>query len=74
MTEYLLNKRNTRNGKGMELTYTQLTMQNYLYTEDIDISNEERKLILQLRTKMCFRIKTHFRNMHQSVLCEGCFL
>ena len=72
--EYLLNKRNTRNGKGMELTYTQLTMQNYLYTEDIDISNEERKFILQLRTKMCFRIKTHFRNMHQSVLCGGCFL
>ena len=52
--EYLLNKRNTRNGKEMELTYTKLTMQNYFYTEDIDISNQERKFILQLGTKMCF--------------------
>ena len=72
--KYLLNKRNQRNGKGMELSYENLRMQNYLCSEDIDISNEERKFIFQLRTKMCFSIKTHFRNMHLSVLCGGCKL
>ena len=44
----------------MELLYENLTMQNYLCSEDIDISNEDRKYIFQMRTKMCFRIKTHF--------------
>ena len=57
---YLIGKRNQRNGKGMELSYENLRMQNYLCSEDIDISNEERKYIFQMRTKMCFRIKTHF--------------
>ena len=52
--KYLLSKRNKRNGKGMELLYENLTMQNYLCSEDIDISNEERKYIFQMRTKMCF--------------------
>ena len=72
--EYLLMIRNKRNGKGMELSYQKLTMQNYLFTEDIDISNEERKFIFQMRTKMSFRIKTHFRNMHHNVFCGGCNL
>ena len=58
----------------MELSYQKLTMQNYLFTQDIDISNEERKFIFQMRTKMSFRIKTHFRNMHQNVFCGGCNL
>ena len=70
--KYLLSKRNNRNGKGMELTYEQLKMQNYLLSEDIDISNEDRKYIFQLRSKMCFSIKTHFRNMHTNVTCGGC--
>ena len=52
--KYLLSKRNKRNGKGMELLYENLTMQNYLCSEDIDIYNEERKYIFQMRTKMCF--------------------
>ena len=70
--KYLLSKRNNQNGKGMELSYEKLTIQNYLLSEDIDIYNEERKYIFQLRTKMCFRIKTHFRNMHTNVTCGGC--
>ena len=47
-------------------------MQNYLSSEDIDITNQERKFIFQLRTKMCFKIKTHFRKMYENTLCEGC--
>ena len=70
--EYLINKRNTRNGKGMELVYTKLEMKNYLSSEDIEITNHERKLIFQFRTKMSFSIKSHFRNMHENVICEGC--
>ena len=50
--EYLLRIRNKRNGKGMELSYQNLTMQNYLFTEDIYISNEERKLIFPMRKKL----------------------
>ena len=69
---YLILKRNKRNGKGMDIEYTHLEMQNYLSSEDIDITNEDRKLIFQLRTKMHFKIKTHFRNMHENTLCSGC--
>ena len=72
--EYLLDKRNTRNGKGMQMCYQKLEIQNYLSSEDIDITNHERKLIFQLRTSMNFKIKSHFRRMHESVLCEGCHL
>ena len=54
------------------MEYTQLEMQNYLNSLDIDITNEERKIIFQLRNKMHFKIKTHFRNMHASTNCEGC--
>ena len=71
---YLLNKRDNRNGKGIELHYTNLDIKNYLRSEDIEITNQERKLIFQLRTKMCFKIKSHFRNMYQNTICEGCQL
>ena len=52
--------------------YEQLEIQSYLNTEDMNITNEERKYIFQLRTKMCFKIKTHFRNMFENTVCEGC--
>ena len=55
-----------------ELKYEKLEMQPYLSTEDMDIKNIERKFIFQLRTKMCFKIKTHFRHMYENTLCEGC--
>ena len=69
---YLNDKRIRRNGKGIEMEYVKLEMQNYLNTLDIDITNEERKIIFQLRNKMHFLIKTHFRNMHANTQCEGC--
>ena len=49
-------------------------MQNYLQSEDMDITNDERKLIFQLRTTTSFKIKSHFRSMHYNTLCEGCFI
>ena len=54
---YLNNKRINRNGKGIEMKYEQLEMQNYLSTLDIDITNDERKVIFQLRNKMYFKNK-----------------
>ena len=65
---YLLNIRNERKEKGMEINYSRLKVQNYLRTEDIYISNDERKLIFQLRTKICFKIKSHFRSMHYNTI------
>ena len=56
------------------MSYSKLYIQNYLSSEDIDITNCERKLIFQFRTNMCFSIKSHFRNMHDNVICEGCNL
>ena len=47
-------------------------MQNYLKTDNIEIINEERKVICQLQTRMNYRIKTHFRNMHEHTICDGC--
>ena len=70
--KYLLRKRNNRNGKGMNMVYSKLGMQNYLISEDLDIPIYERKHIFQIRTKMHFKIKTHFRNMHEDIICEGC--
>ena len=70
--KYLLEKRNRRNGKGIEMQYKKLEMQPYLGTEDMDISNEERKFIFQLRTKMCFKVKTHFSHMYENTICDGC--
>ena len=49
---YLNNKRTNRNGKGIEMKYEHLEMQNYLNSLDIDITNEERKVIFPLRNKM----------------------
>jgi hypothetical protein len=70
--KYLIEKRNNRNGKGIHLVYEKLKIQNYLQTEDIDIQNDERKLIFQTRRQMLFKIKTHFRNMYIDTVCEGC--
>ena len=44
---YLNNKRISRNGKGIEMEYNELKMQNYLSSLDIYITNEERKVIFQ---------------------------
>ena len=45
--DYLITKRNNRNGKGMALSYKGLEIQNYLFSEDIEITNTERKYIFQ---------------------------
>ena len=39
--------------------------------EDMDIPMKKEN-IFQMRTKMCYKIKTHFRNMHTTVICGGC--
>ena len=62
---YLNNKRISRNGKGIEMKYNELEMKNYLSSMDIDIINEERKVIFQLRNKMHFKIK----NLLQKYVC-----
>ena len=69
---YLIEKKDRRNGKGKEIIYTGLEMQNYLKTEDMDITKNERKFMFQLRTRMCYKIKSHFRNMNEDCICEGC--
>ena len=69
---YLIEKRNGRNGKGMKNQYNYLKIQNYLNSEDIDIQNDERKFIFQLRSQMVYKIKTHFRKMYENTICEGC--
>ena len=46
--KYLMEKKETRNGKGKEIKYTELKMQNYLQTEDLEINSYERKVIFQL--------------------------
>ena len=70
--QYLVNKKITRNGKGIEINHSRLEMQNYLKSENIDITNDERKLIFQYRTRMNFNIKSHFRNMYFDTICDGC--
>ena len=70
--KYLLDKKNHRNGKGNEIQYTSLKMQGYLISEDMDILNHERKYIFQLRTKMNFKVKTHFKGMYRNTVCDGC--
>ena len=47
--KYLLDKKNDRNGKGNKIQYTSLKMQGYLISDDMDILNQERKYIFQLR-------------------------
>ena len=39
---------------------------------DLEINSYERKVIFQLRTRMHFKIKNHFRNMHEDSICDGC--
>ena len=56
----------------MKNNYTNLKMQNYLFTEDMEIQNDERKFVFQIRSQMLFKIKTHFRNMYKDTVCEGC--
>ena len=58
----------------MEIHYEKLAMKSYLRSEDINISNEERQFIFQLRTKMCFQNKSHFSHMYESTICDGCKL
>ena len=67
--DYLIEK---RNGKGIRNNYTHLEMQNYLYSEDINIQNQERKLMFQIRRQIVFEIKTHFQNMYRDTIFEGC--
>ena len=69
---YLINQKEKRNGKGIEINHLKHEMQNYLKSEDMNIKNDERKLILQLRTKMNFKVKSHFRRMHIDTICDGC--
>ena len=69
---YLINQKEKRNGKGIEIHHLKHGMQNYLKSEDMDINNDERKLILQLRTKMNFKVKSHFKRMHTDTICDGC--
>ena len=69
---YLIQKNTKRNGKGKNIRYNTLRMQNYLCSEDENITNEERKFIFQLRTKIDFKIKSHFRKMHIDIICDGC--
>ena len=49
-------------------------MQEYLTEEWENIINCERKLIFQLRTKMHFKVKSHFRNMHIDTVCDCCWI
>ena len=48
-------------------------MLNYLRNEDLDIKSFERKIVSQLQTQFSFKIKSHFRSMLLSVVCEWCF-
>ena len=61
-----------KNGKGIRNNYTHLVMQNYLFSEGIDIQNKERKLMFQIRRPIVFEIKTHFQNMYRDTIFEGC--
>ena len=58
----------------MGMSYEKLEMQYNLLSEDIQLTNDERKFIFQLRTSMNLKIKSHIRRMHDSVLCKGCHL
>ena len=56
----------------MKNQYNYLKIQNYLNSENIDVHNDERKLIFHLRSQMLYKMKTHFRNMYEETICEGC--
>ena len=61
-----------REEKEKYIFYEKFAMQHYFKTDNIDISNDERKIIFQLRTRMHYNIKTKFQNMHEDTMCEGC--
>ena len=69
---YLIDKKIKQNGKGIDIIHSNLDMQNYLQSEDLEINNDERKLIFQLRTKINFKVKTHFKGMYRNTVCDGC--
>ena len=58
---HLVQKKTDRNGKGREIQYMKLEMQEYLTEEWDTINNFDRKLIFQLRAKMHFKIKKSFQ-------------
>ena len=31
-----------------------------------------KKIVFQIRTKKHYKLKTHFRNMYEDVICNGC--
>ena len=70
--KYLVDKKEERNGKGKEIISTELRIQNYLQSDNLEINNNERKLIFQLRTRMHYNIKSHFRRMYIDSICDGC--
>ena len=45
-------------------------IQDYLFSEDIEITINERKYIFQFRTQMSFGRKSHFQNMHANTICD----
>ena len=51
--DYLLKPRNKRERKGMEIMYPK-------FSDDIDITNKERKFIFQMKAKYSSKIKTLF--------------
>ena len=69
---YLIDMKEKRNGKGKEIIYTQLKMQDYLQEEDRKITSAERKLLFQLRTRMNWNIKTNFKNFFKDLNCVAC--
>ena len=52
--------------------YEKFEMQRYLSTDDENISNYDRKVIFQLRTRMFWGAKTNFRKMHNNLMCDAC--
>ena len=47
-------------------------MQYYLRNTDTNVTNEEKKHLFQLRTRMQWGIKTNFPNFYNDVKCIAC--
>ena len=43
--KYLVDKNEKKNGIGNEIIYTELRIQNYLQSDNLEINNNERQLI-----------------------------
>ena len=43
--KYLVDKNEKKNGIGKEIIYTELRIQNYLQSDNLEINNNERQLI-----------------------------